>query len=499
MAIEPAFLDPLINNDGYFPSFLQQNESEDEILRALLDAQFAEELQFEEALKASLISCQMPSNVPSSTPSKTNMEAILGHKIEPPPRVLEKGEPSLSSCDMCLERKEKYQIIKNESSGLIFCLGCSKTLELLEKEWRSQELSMDTSSRNDTGKSLTVDASNGNPTPKSEAESVSPGAVEVISLNSAPDEGELGFIESKHVKMAETIAAKQQGPQNPNPKAWGHTDMDQNQAITSNADSEMAVDRGKGGFRTCPRYFKSTAARSLDRSCEGQISNTRGAGNPMLKCEMGSYEEMAVNQIRKTTEDSHQFIWMNNKVAEEQRHLKLLEESNVIMRGRLENAMREIDVLRQKIKLQHEQNKEEMDFQEQFFKDQIKIILEKRDRESPDEEEHENVHKSNESPWNTEDDKYGVQETAMSRVNKEKEKEVAEKGKLAEEQGGQDEGKEEEEEEVSLGNLYVKLMENSLETEDPGNVYDSVMEQKRRLRSMRAERQRLLAALRLKF
>ncbi|XP_011034623.1 PREDICTED: uncharacterized protein LOC105132688 isoform X3 [Populus euphratica] len=467
MAIEPAFLDPLINNDGYFPSFLQQNESEDEILRALLDAQFAEELQFEEALKASLISCQMPSNVPSSTPSKTNMEAILGHKIEPPPRVLEKGEPSLSSCDMCLERKEKYQIIKNESSGLIFCLGCSKTLELLEKEWRSQELSMDTSSRNDTGKSLTVDASNGNPTPKSEAESVSPGAVEVISLNSAPDEGELGFIESKHVKMAETIAAKQQGPQNPNPKAWGHTDMDQNQAITSNADSEMAVDRGKGGFRTCPRYFKSTAARSLDRSCEGQISNTRGAGNPMLKCEMGSYEEMAVNQIRKTTEDSHQFIWMNNKVAEEQRHLKLLEESNVIMRGRLENAMREIDVLRQKIKLQHEQNKEEMDFQEQFFKDQIKIILEKRDRESPDEEEHENVHKSNESPWNTEDDKYGVQETAMSRVNKEKEKEVAEKGKLAEEQGGQDEGKEEEE--------------------------------KRRLRSMRAERQRLLAALRLKF
>jgi hypothetical protein len=124
MAIEPAFFDPFINNDGYFPSFLQQNDSEDEILRALLDAQFAEELQFQEALKASLISCQMPSNVPSSTPSKTNMEAISGHKIEPPPRVLEKGEPSLCSCDMCLERKEKYQIIKNESSGLIFCLGC---------------------------------------------------------------------------------------------------------------------------------------------------------------------------------------------------------------------------------------------------------------------------------------------------------------------------------------------------------------------------------------
>jgi len=110
MATEPAFFDLPINND--------------ENLCALLEAGFAEELQFQEAPQASLISCQMPSIVSSSTPSKTNMEAISGNKIEPPPRVIEKGEPSLSSCDMCLERKEKYQIIKNESSGQIFCLRC---------------------------------------------------------------------------------------------------------------------------------------------------------------------------------------------------------------------------------------------------------------------------------------------------------------------------------------------------------------------------------------
>jgi len=149
----------------------------------------------------------------------------------------------------------------------------SKTLE---KEWCSQELSMDTSSRNGTGKSLAADACNSNPTPKTEAESVSPGAVKAISLNSALDEGELGFNESKHTKMAETIAAKQKGPQSPNPKAWGYTDVDQNQAIKSNADTEMPAERGNGGFQTHSKYFKRTAARSFYRPPVGQISNTRG-------------------------------------------------------------------------------------------------------------------------------------------------------------------------------------------------------------------------------
>ncbi|KAJ6713193.1 hypothetical protein OIU79_009229, partial [Salix purpurea] len=227
MAIEPAFFDHLVLNDGYLPSFLQQNESKDEVLCASLEARLAEELQFQEALQASLICCQMPSNVSSSTPSRTNVEANSGREIEPSPQVLEKGESSLSSCDICLDRKEKYQIIKNESSGLILCLSCSKTLELSKKECSSKELSMDMGSRNDTGKSLAADASNGNPTPKTEAESASPGAVKAISLNSPLDEGELGFDESKHAKMAETIAAKQQGPQSPNPKAQGDTDLNQ--------------------------------------------------------------------------------------------------------------------------------------------------------------------------------------------------------------------------------------------------------------------------------
>ncbi|KAJ6694861.1 PROTEIN SUPPRESSOR OF GENE SILENCING 3 [Salix koriyanagi] len=78
MAKKQALCDPLNANDGSSPSFSYKSESEDEILQ---ETEFAEELQLQEPLKAPLISCQMESNVSSSTSSSTNMEAISEQEI----------------------------------------------------------------------------------------------------------------------------------------------------------------------------------------------------------------------------------------------------------------------------------------------------------------------------------------------------------------------------------------------------------------------------------
>ncbi|KAF2323028.1 hypothetical protein GH714_032835 [Hevea brasiliensis] len=112
MEIAQAFdIFPL--NDAHFPPFLGKNEEDETML--LLDAAFAEELQFQEALKASLITCQMPTSGTSAKPSV---------------HVEVRGESSMGFCENCLGKKENDQLIKNGNCRHPICLECiSKHVE----------------------------------------------------------------------------------------------------------------------------------------------------------------------------------------------------------------------------------------------------------------------------------------------------------------------------------------------------------------------------------
>ncbi|XVE83477.1 hypothetical protein DITRI_Ditri16bG0091200 [Diplodiscus trichospermus] len=165
--------------------------------------------------------------------------------------------------------------------------------------------------------------------------------------------------------------------------------------------------------------------------------NQHSQGKSRLKFEMRSYQEMVVKQIRQMSEDNQQLIFYKNKVAKEQRLKSALEESFGIVSEKLRKTMEENRIVRQRTKMQHEQNKEEMDFQEQFFKEQIKYIHEARDEkeenfEKLQQRQREKVKQSNPNPSNTEEYRSRADEIAkfIKFQDEEMEAFVAERDKL---------------------------------------------------------------------
>ncbi|KAH7844883.1 hypothetical protein Vadar_032633 [Vaccinium darrowii] len=83
--------------------------------------------------------------------------------------------------------------------------------------------------------------------------------------------------------------------------------------------------------------------------------------------------------MRQMSEDNQQLIWFKDKVAKEQRRSKALAESFEVVSEKLRKTVEENRIVWQRSKMHHEQNKEEMDFQEQFFKEQLQVIHKARE------------------------------------------------------------------------------------------------------------------------
>lgn len=83
-------------------------------------------------------------------------------------------------------------------------------------------------------------------------------------------------------------------------------------------------------------------------------------GKTRLKFEMRSYQEMVVNDLRQIAEDNQQLNYFKNKLSKQNKHAKVLEESLEIMSEKLRKTAEDNRIVRQRTKMQHEQNREEV-------------------------------------------------------------------------------------------------------------------------------------------
>ncbi|MBA0866863.1 hypothetical protein Goshw_025132 [Gossypium schwendimanii] len=102
--------------------------------------------------------------------------------------------------------------------------------------------------------------------------------------------------------------------------------------------------------------------------------NQHCQGKSKLKYELKSYQEAVLNEIKKMREDSQQLILLKDKLEEERKRAKTLERSVNDLSRNLQQRMKDICIFERRVKSLHEDNKEEVESQEIFYKNQIKIL-----------------------------------------------------------------------------------------------------------------------------
>lgn len=83
-------------------------------------------------------------------------------------------------------------------------------------------------------------------------------------------------------------------------------------------------------------------------------------GKTRLKFEMKSYQEMVVKELRQISEDNQQLNWFKNKLTKQNKLAKVLEESLEIATEKLRKTAEDNRIVRQRTKMQHEENREEV-------------------------------------------------------------------------------------------------------------------------------------------
>ncbi|KAJ7946649.1 suppressor of gene silencing protein [Quillaja saponaria] len=104
------------------------------------------------------------------------------------------------------------------------------------------------------------------------------------------------------------------------------------------------------------------------------IFNRHCQGKSKLKFEMRSYQENVESKIKHINDNSQQINQLKNKYDKVQKISQVIAESLSKVSDKLRQTKEENSVLRQRTRMQHEQNKEEMDALEKFFGEQMKII-----------------------------------------------------------------------------------------------------------------------------
>ncbi|KAK4715828.1 hypothetical protein R3W88_014166 [Solanum pinnatisectum] len=109
--------------------------------------------------------------------------------------------------------------------------------------------------------------------------------------------------------------------------------------------------------------------------------NQHSHGKARLKFEMKSYNETVRDPVMQMSEDNQQLVWFKTEAAKNKKKYKALEETLPLVSEKHRQTVEENKIIRMKMKMQCEQNKEEMESQQNFFKDQINMFLNARTAE----------------------------------------------------------------------------------------------------------------------